>query len=101
MRRNKKLVSVLLCLVMTVLLATPALAAEGTYSIVIQNDAAGHTYEAYQIFAGDLSADGVLSNIVWGAGVDGEALLGALQAADAGKYGGCTSAVDVAEALGG
>ncbi len=101
MRRNKKLVSVLLCLVMTVLLATPALAAEGTYFIVIQNDAAGHTYEAYQIFAGDLSADGVLSNIVWGAGVDGEALLGALQAADAGKYGGCTSAVDVAEALGG
>ena len=51
------------------------LAAEGdsvtppTYSITINNSAEGHTYEAYQIFKGDLSVEDdvkILSNIVWG-----------------------------------
>ena len=50
------------------------LAAEGddtapTYSITINNAATGHTYEAYQIFKGDLSVEDdvkILSNIVWG-----------------------------------
>lgn len=90
------------------LLSIPVFAA-GPYSITIQNDKAGHTYEAYQIFAGDVSNDEqqegnaegpILSNITWGNGVNEEALLIALKAADAQKYGRCETAADVAEALG-
>ncbi len=60
MKTMKKLASLLLALVMALALAVPAFAAGETYSITIANAAAGHTYEAYQIFAGDLStnADG-------------------------------------------
>ena len=46
----------------------PASAEGTTYSITINNSAEGHTYEAYQIFTGDLH-QGKLSNIVWGSGV--------------------------------
>jgi len=51
---------------------TPA--AAGTYSITvgqIQNATVQHTYEAYQVFTGDLAADGTLSNVKWGANVTG------------------------------
>ena len=42
-----------------------------TYKVEIKNANANHTYEAYQIFKGDLSGDKLtLSNIVWGANVD-------------------------------
>ena len=45
-------------------------AATTTYSVKINNAPENHTYEAYQIFAGDLSNDKLtLSNIVWGNGV--------------------------------
>lgn len=37
--------------------------------ITIDHAVAGHTYEAYQVFAGDLY-NGILSNIVWGSGVN-------------------------------
>lgn len=40
------------------------------YTITIDHVADGHTYEAYQIFDGDLASDGkTLSNIKWGSGV--------------------------------
>ena len=42
----------------------------------------------------------MLGDIIWGSGVDGGALLTALQAENAGKYGTCTTAADVAKALG-
>lgn len=58
-------------------------AAGETYSITINNDKTGHTYEAYQIFVGDLSTEKVegvdtkiLSNIAWGADVSNSASLG-------------------------
>ncbi|MBQ4284113.1 MAG: isopeptide-forming domain-containing fimbrial protein [Lachnospira sp.] len=38
-------------------------------SITISNSTAGHTYEAYQIFDGELSDNVKLSNITWGTGV--------------------------------
>lgn len=107
MKRIKSLSAILLSLTM-LLMAVPAFAA-GAYSITIQNDKEGHTYEAYQIFAGDVASDEaqggnvegpILSNITWGNGVNGTALLAALQAADADKYGECETAADVAEALG-
>ena len=108
MRKAKKLAAVLLSLTMAMLLTIPAFAAEN-YSITIRNDKTGHTYEAYQIFTGDVSSDAqqggneegpILSNIVWGSGVNGAGLLTALKEADAAKYGRCEDAADVAEALG-
>ena len=108
MKKARKLTAVLLSLVMLLALVVPASAAEN-YSITIHNDKTGHTYEAYQIFAGTVSDDEtdgdtdggpMLGDITWGSGVDGGALLTALQAANAGKYGTCTTAADVAEALG-
>ena len=81
MKHIKKLASLLLALVMALSLAVTAFAAE-TYSITINNSAEGHTYEAYQIFTGDLATNEagnkVLSNIVWGSGVSeaGQTALG-------------------------
>ena len=67
----KKLASIVLAIV-TVLAMSIVTWAEGTtYSITINNSAEGHTYEAYQIFTGDLSGT-TLSNIVWGSGVSDE-----------------------------
>lgn len=108
MKKARKLTAVLLSLVMLLALVVPASAAEN-YSITIHNDKTGHIYEAYQIFAGTVSSDAatdgetegpMLGDITWGSGVNGGALLTALQAANAGKYGTCTTAADVAEALG-
>lgn len=89
MKHIKKLASLLLALAMVFALATTAFAEETTYSITINNSTAGHTYEAYQIFTGDLqevtTGEGeaatttkVLSNIVWGSGVSeaGQTALG-------------------------
>ena len=77
MKHIKKLASLLLVLVMVFVLATTAFAEETAYSITINNSAKDHTYEAYQIFTGDLSGT-TLSNIVWGSGVSeaGQTALG-------------------------
>lgn len=108
MKKARKLTAVLLSLVMLLALVIPASAAD-TYSITIHNDKTGHIYEAYQIFAGTVSDDEtdgetdggpMLGDITWGSGVDGAALLAALKAADEEKYGACTTAANVAEALG-
>lgn len=64
----KRIFTFLLALMMALVLAAPTFAEE-TYSITITNTATGHTYEAYQIFAGDLH-EKVLSNVVWGSGVN-------------------------------
>lgn len=108
MKKARKLTAVLLSLVLLLALVVPASAAEN-YSITIHNDKTGHTYEAYQIFAGTVSSDAatdgetegpMLGDITWGTGVNGDALLEALKAADEEKYGACTTAADVAKALG-
>lgn len=109
MKKMRRTWAILLALVLTVALAVPGFAAEGVYSITITNDKAGHTYEAYQIFAGTVASDAeqegnetgpMLGNITWGTGVNGDELLVALKAADNEKYGACATAADVAEALG-
>ena len=56
MKKTKQLAAVLLSLVMLLVLVIPASAAVN-YSITIQNNKEGHTYEAYQIFAGTVSSD--------------------------------------------
>lgn len=72
MKNMKKIASLVLALIMAFAMTATAFAAE-TYSITINNSTEGHTYEAYQIFTGDLSTNEagnkVLSNIVWGSGV--------------------------------
>lgn len=107
MKRIRSLAAILLSLTMMLLLAVPAFAA-GAYSITIQNDKEGHTYEAYQIFAGDVASDEVqggnaegpiLSNIIWGRGVDKTqyaALLAALKtdATIGAKFIGINDAAD-------
>lgn len=78
----KKLFALLLALTMVFSLAATGFAAgeTTTYSITIENDVTGYTYEAYQIFIGDLvvktaTVDGkevttkTLSNVEWGTGV--------------------------------
>lgn len=81
MKKAKKILGLLLAMMMMMSVAITAMAEE-TYSITINNSAERHTYEAYQIFTGDLSTneDGgkVLSNIVWGSGVSeaGQTALG-------------------------
>ena len=68
MKHMKKFVSLLLTAVMVLAMSMTAFAEGTNYSITINNSAEGHTYEAYQIFTGDLSGT-TLSNIVWGSGV--------------------------------
>lgn len=73
MKTMKKILSLVMGLVMALAMSVTAFAVGGNYSITIENPAPGHTYEAYQIFAGDLTVkDGnkILSNISWGSGVD-------------------------------
>lgn len=80
MKKFSKLFALLLAAVMLVVLAVPAFAAnENPHTITLSYEKSGHSYDAYQIFKGDLS-DGKLVHIEWGAGVNGEALLAALKA---------------------
>lgn len=97
MKRMKKFVSVMLALVMLCAMNAAAFADGTGYTITVNNAADGHTYQAYQIFKGDLADSGVLSNIQWGDGVDGAGLLDDLMKISA--FSGCKSAADVVEVL--
>ena len=94
MKRLKQLAGVLLSLAMLLTLALPAYAVDGPFTITITGDP-GHTYEAYQIFKGDLheTTTGdesdvetvkILSNIQWGSGIseDGRTALEAEEGKD-------------------
>ena len=78
MKTIKKLMTLVLSIAMVLAMGVTALAAENsvsTYSITIENAATGHTYEAYQIFTGELTKKDnklILSNVVWGNGVSPE-----------------------------
>lgn len=85
----KKLMAALLAVAMVCAMAIPAFAAV---------DIKSHTFEAYQIFAGDLN-EGTLSNVDWGSNVDRAAFLAALQSEDPTNYGSCTDAKGVAGVL--
>lgn len=117
MKRIKRLASLMLALVMAMAMTVTAFAADNNEHkiTVTQNtaDKTEHTYDAYQIFAGDLAEkDGkmVLSNIIWGKGVNGDALLAALQADETfnvvgenktNAFADCKEAADVAKVLSG
>lgn len=86
MKRVKRVLALLAAFALVLAMAVPAFAEGATYTITINNSVG--TYEAYQIFKGDLEKN-VLSNIEWGAGVT-----------EAGKnaFGGKTAA-EVAKTL--
>ena len=117
MKRIKRLASLMLALVMAMAMTVTAFAADNNeHTITVTQNAADkteHTYDAYQIFAGDLAEkEGkmVLSNIIWGKGVNGDALLDALKADEAfnvvgenktNAFAECKDAADVAKVLSG
>ena len=74
----KRLFAVILSVLMLTALTVPAVAAAETYDLSIRNTATGHTYDAYQLFAGTLSGS-VLSDLTWGAAiykdVDGDGVI--------------------------
>lgn len=80
MKKMKRIMALLICFVMVMGMTVTAFAANDTkYSVIIEKDSsddASHTYEAYQIFKGDLSTDGKLSNIIWGSSIDTNNLSG-------------------------
>ncbi len=117
MNTTKRLPAIILALILALAIAVPAAAVGENYSITIQNDKEGHTYEAYQIFAGTVSSDAgqagneegpMLGDIIWGDGVDAgrtDELLAALKANETiGALPGmddAATAADVAAALDG
>jgi fimbrial isopeptide formation D2 family protein/LPXTG-motif cell wall-anchored protein len=109
MKQLKKLAAVLLAVVMTLAMNMTVFAdSEATaksYTLTLTNTTTGHTYEAYQIFKGDLTTNtegtNVLSNVQWGTGVTTDGLVEALKA-DAtlkDKFSSVTDAASAAAAL--
>ena len=117
MKKTKRMHALLLSVILTLALGTTAFAAgNDTYTITVKGDKVvpDHTYEAYQVFKGKLSTDGnTLSDIDWGTGVNGTALLSALKESTAfntttgeeeeavtkNDFEDCENAEDVAEVL--
>lgn len=102
MKATKRIFSVFLTCVLAFTMAfamgLTASAADTTYTITINKPAGDidRTYEAYQIFKGNLSGD-TLSDIEWGTGIDGAAFLTELKKNS--DYASCTDAKTVAEKL--
>lgn len=102
MKATKRIFSVFLTCVLAFTMAfamgLTASAADTTYTITINKPAGDidRTYEAYQIFKGNLSGN-TLSDIEWGTGIDGAAFLTELKKNS--DYASCTDAKTVAEKL--
>ena len=109
MKTIRRLMTLACALVAALAIAVPAYAAGGPYTLTITSDTPGHTYEAYQVFSGDVSADGkTLSNVQWGLGVDttdGTGILADLKASSAfgatNPFDSSKTAADVAAVLAG
>lgn len=101
MKMAKRIFAMTLALMMILSLSVAAFAAPGhNHTITIKNSNEGYQYKAYQIFAGTLGSDGVLSNIEWGSGIDGTALLNELKN-NYPDFAACENAKDVAKLLSG
>lgn len=106
MKKKLRGLVALACAVLAALAVAVPARAEGGHTLTVRSETPGHNYVAYQVFAGDVSPDGVtLSNVSWGADVRGDALLAALKASGAfgqsNPFESCESAADVAAVLSG
>lgn len=96
MGMKKRVLTLLVAVALAVGMCLPAYAdTTTTYTLTLNNAQAGHTYTAYQIFAGDLHED-TLSNVVWGSGVTEE---GQTKLGDAAKKAEAIKTVVDAEAF--
>lgn len=96
----KKLMAALLAAAMVCAMAIPAFAAKGEPVTSSGVSLTNHSFEAYQIFSATLDSNNKLSNVQWGDGVKGDALLTALQGATAlGNFSSCKDASAVADVL--
>jgi ABC-type glycerol-3-phosphate transport system substrate-binding protein len=104
MKTLKTLLHTILLIVLLVVLGTTTTLAADNNTITITSETGGHTYQAYQVFAGTYTytaTGGNLSNITWGSGVNGANLLTAIKA-DAtygASFASCNTAVDVAQVI--
>lgn len=77
-----------------------AFADDATYTLTLNGTTTGHTYEVYQIFAGNVSTDGTtLSNITWGSGVNAFTFNGSSDAATIAENLGSTDDSDTAKSF--
>lgn len=102
MKTMQKLVSILVVLALVFTLSLGAFAdpdAQHTITIPNPDAAETHEYTAYQVFAGDYDASTTaLSNVSWGSGVNGLALLEALRA-ELPDFAACETAAQVVQVL--
>lgn len=98
MKHMKTWLAAALAMLMVLAMAAGAMAA--TVTVPSDGILKNHTFTAYQIFSGR-EEDGVLSDVVWGSGIDSTAFLAALKADT--TYGSlftaCTDAAAVAKVL--
>ena len=102
MKTFKTLLRTILLVTLLVALGTTTALAADNNTITITSETDGHTYQAYQVFAGTYTVSGGnLSNITWGSGVNGANLLAAIKADTTyGTYfASCTTAADVAQVI--
>ncbi|MDO4421413.1 MAG: SpaH/EbpB family LPXTG-anchored major pilin [Eubacteriales bacterium] len=109
----KKMVSAVITVIMVMSLGISVFAEDFTFTISKPaDDTATHTYTAYQIFSGTRTESVpatnpetyYLTNVAWGSGVDGDALLIKLKADSSSfkdDFKDCTDATSVATVLGG
>lgn len=95
----KKLMAALLAVAMVCAMAIPAFAAKGEPVTNSDVSLTNHDFEAYQIFSAKLDS-GKLTDVKWGEGVKGDALLAALKTATTlGDFSKCDTPSDVAKEL--
>lgn len=66
MKRVKRVLALLAAFALVLAMAVPALADGANQYTISVPEGSNHTYQVYQIFTGDYSSDGKLSNIKWG-----------------------------------
>lgn len=66
MKRVKRVLALLAAFALVLAMAVPAFADKANLYTISVPAGSNHTYQVYQIFTGDYSSDGKLSNIKWG-----------------------------------
>ena len=85
MKHLTKIMTLILALVLAVSFTATNASAEEGYKVEINNDKEGFTYVAYQIIAGDISAD-VLTNPTFGSAIKDDYLYQGKDAMDTMNY---------------